>query len=252
MHISTRKFLLIAVLIGFLAPAMNAQDQIRRISGKITDDKGQPVVGALIVFQGMGNTVRIMTCKTNTRGDYVYLAGLLSVTYRIIVHKEGFTPAWKGNITPEDAEAKEENFQLQPGDDFKTHWEMEYQEANAASSFTIAATKLMDAGKYDEAIAESNKALAALFALVGESNLRLGKLEEARVAYENAVKCQPEKPEYLANLGVILNKLGRSKEAQEMFKRAVKAGSGDPNLYKNYYELGKRLFGAPQEENKQK
>ncbi len=233
MHISMRKFILIAVLIGFFAPVANTSAQIRRIVGKVVDDVGQPVVGATIIFKGMDN-VREIDTKTDIKGNYMWLPGIQGGAFRIIVHKEGFNPTCKENIAPEVGEIKMVNFQLQPGTDFKTPWETPAKQqlaVNSISTLTMEASELMDKGNYGEANAKLNAALAAIYALVGKSKNELNQFDEARIAYENATKLQPQNADYLMDLGVVLFKLGKKGEAREIFKKVGESGSGAKDYY---------------------
>jgi tetratricopeptide (TPR) repeat protein len=133
----------------------------------------------------------------------------------------GCKPAWKSNVTVGLGETYEENFKLYPGDDYVTFWELSH---DMTQGKTISdASALMDEGKYAESIIKAQKILIAMYALIGENNMKLGKFEEARKAYENALKYQANNPDLLMNLGVVLTKLVRKEEAQEVFKRAAEA-----------------------------
>jgi hypothetical protein len=228
MNISMPKIFLIAVLIGILTPVANVSAQIRRIVGKVTDNLGQPVIGAKISIKGMDN-VREIDIMTDKKGDYMWLAGMQGGAFRIIVHKGGFKPAWKENIAPKTGETKMVNFQLQPGTDSKTPWDLPAKQqfaVNSANRLTVEASELMEKGDYDKAIAKLNAALAAIHALAGQSNKALNKFDDARIAYENAVKLQPQNAEYLMDLGGVLIKLGRAGEARMILNKAAELGSG--------------------------
>ena len=285
MHISIRKFFMMTVLLGsFLAPVINANAQIRRIVGKVTDDKGQPIVGAKVIFQGM-DIVRNIDMKTDKRGEYTYLLGIQGGTFRIIVRAAGFKPAVREKVTPEVAESKEENFKLEPGEDAKTAWEMtpkeieelkkqgqEIEQKNkaigAANNIITNSLKLIKEEKYDSAITELNKgieqfsktsseknnqAVAALYALVGECNLKLAgegievkrdKLVEAQKAYEGALKYQPKNSEFMMNLGVIFTKLGENDKAQDIFNKMINESSG--TSAKAYYAVAVTMINKDQ------
>ncbi len=311
---------MMTVLLGFfLAPVIDANAQIRRIVGKVTDDKGQPIARARVLFQGM-DVVRSIETKTDKRGEYSWILGIQGGTFRIIVHADGFEPVWREKVTPEVGESKEENFKLKPGEDYKTAWELSEKEkadlikqgeeiekknkiAGAANNIIKNSMKLMEEKKYDDAIIELNKgidqlsktssekndkALAALYAVVGECNLKLAgegpevnrdKLVEGRKSYESALKYQPNNPELMMNLGVILTKLGENDEAQKVFTKMTERSEGtnakghfavaatminqdqppeaiipvlrkclalDPNYGECVYELGRILSGKPE------
>jgi tetratricopeptide (TPR) repeat protein len=278
MHISSRKLFFFTALIGlFLASAISANAQIRRIVGKVTDDKGQPVAGAKILFQGM-DVVRNIDTKTDKRGEYSWILGIQGGTFRIIVHgppNSNFKPAWREKVTPEVGEEKREDFKLEPGDDYKTPWEMTDQEKQellkqgaeiekrnkeigAANNIIVNAKKFFEEKKYAEAIAELNKgvenfsknessaknnqALSALNAFIGQCNVQLAgdppnvnqdKLEEARKAYEAAIKFDPKNSDNMMNLGVVLSKMGKNKEAQEIFEKMESGTEKNPKALYN-------------------
>jgi hypothetical protein len=134
MHIPMSRFLQVIVVIGFLPSAINAQypSRTRTIFGTITDDKGQPIERALIIIQEIGDSGTKgsinLTTRSNKTGKYLYWVGIKDRTFRVIVHQEGFKPAWEEKIAPQYGEEKEVNFQLQPGEDFTTSWEQQRDE----------------------------------------------------------------------------------------------------------------------------
>jgi Flp pilus assembly protein TadD len=189
MRISTRKLFLMTLLFGFLlAPAMNATAQIRRITGKVTNEKGEPIVGAKVMFQQTdGNGARNIDTKTDKRGEYTWILGIQGGTFRIIVHAIGYEPTWKENVTPEVGETKEEHFKLKPGDDYKSPWEMsekeradliklskdiekKNQEIGAAKGIIDKVSKMMSENKFVEAIEEANKGIEGLLKTPGDKN----------------------------------------------------------------------------------
>ncbi len=262
-----KSFLKTTLLSGcLLAFAVTAEAQIRSIKGKVTDDKDQPIAGATVKFQGQ-DVFREMTAKTDKKGEYTYLLGIQGGLFRIIVRAPGFQPAYKENIRPEVGEAKEENFKLLPGEDYKLPSEMTEAEkedlrkrgaeqekrkqmTEAIKSNLTAAQQLIAAGKHAEAIVELNKALERLpeepilHAAVGDAYARLGKNEESLASYQKAVQFDAKNADYLANMGVVLNAMGKTAEAQEAFKQAAAVNPGA--AAKNFYNLGVTLINSGQ------
>ena len=106
MSISTRKVFLPTVisLALLLALALPAAAQNRAIKGKVTDEKGQPIVDAQITIQGMDMS-RTLNAKTNKKGEWIYILGLqFGGSYRVIVHKAGYQPQFKPNVNPQSGE----------------------------------------------------------------------------------------------------------------------------------------------------
>ena len=84
MHISFRKCGFIGgLLIVLLVLAMPAMAQNRLFQGKVTDDKGQPVVGAKIVIQALDGQRQYNT-KTDKKGAWIYM-GIAAGDYRVVV-----------------------------------------------------------------------------------------------------------------------------------------------------------------------
>ena len=74
MHISSRNFGMIGIsLILLLALAAPAMAQNRIFQGKVTDDKGQPIVGAQITIQATDSKTRQYTTKTDKKGAWIYM-----------------------------------------------------------------------------------------------------------------------------------------------------------------------------------
>jgi Flp pilus assembly protein TadD len=58
---------------------------------------------------------------------------------------------------------------------------------------------------------------------IGEALNHADRLEEARVAYERASVLDPENWRALKGIGIVLDRLGRSPEAAEWYRRAREA-----------------------------
>jgi tetratricopeptide (TPR) repeat protein len=254
MNISIRKSFLTTVISGcLLIFAMNAEAQIRSIKGKVTNDKDEPIVGALIKFQGQ-DIYREFSAKTDKRGEYTYLLGIQGGIFRLLVHAQGYKPTYKENVRPEVGETLEENFKLTPGEDYKLPWEMsdaekaEFLKKNSeiekqqkmtegVRSNLKAAQTLMSESKFAEAIVELNKILERLpdqpifHNAIAECYLRLGKNEEAMASYQKAISFDPKNADYYASLGNVLNTMGKNAEAQEALKKAVEIDPSAKNLY---------------------
>ncbi|HTY63351.1 MAG TPA: tetratricopeptide repeat protein [Acidobacteriota bacterium] len=260
MHIQARKFFLPLVLtVGWLlVMAVAGSAQTRSVKGKVIDDKGQPVESAQITIMGTDIT-RSFTCKTNKKGEYLYLLGQQVGTYRIVVRKEGFKPDVKENVRPELGEAAVVDFTISPGADYKLPFEMDqkdladykkkYEEQQKKKQFSgevQAAFKqgvqLTNEGKYDEALAEFNKALEkepeqpAIHAAIGNAYAKAGKNDQALASYQKAISLSPNDPDLYTTAGITMNAMGKTAEAQDAFKKA--AALNPQAAAQNYYNLG--------------
>jgi len=72
---------------------------------------------------------------------------------------------------------------------------------------------------YDQAI-KINPDYAMAYYNKGSSLYALGRKEEAIIAYDQAIKINPDNPLYLCNRGALLSKLGKDKEAQNDHKES--------------------------------
>ena len=270
MSFSPTKYIVSSIsLIGLLLVlTIPAAAQGRAIKGKITDDKDQPVADANISIVGM-EVYRIHTCKTNKKGEYLYLLGIESGTYRVIARKPGFQPAFKENVRTEMGEQAEVNLKLEPGQDYKLQFEMSAEEREQSKKNIEAQQQsqqkrkqfstevkarfdkgvtLYDAGQFAEALAEFNAALEkdpkqpAILARAGDCYAKLDKNDEALAAYDKALELTPNDTSLYTNKGVILSKTGKTAEAQELFKKAAEL---DPlAAAKNFYNLGLIMINA--------
>jgi tetratricopeptide (TPR) repeat protein len=238
--------------------------QTRSVKGTVVDDKNEPVEGAQILIEGI-DIVRNYNCKTNKKGEYSYLLGLQSGTFRIVVRKEGFQPNFKENIRPALGEPFVADFQLVRGQDFKLPWEMtaaergdmlkmhEEQVKRKAMAGEIKETfergvKLSEAGNYAEAIEEFKKLLEkapeepVLYTAIAKAQSSLGNNEESLANYKKAIELDAYNADLYMNMGVVLNTLGKVDESREAFK---KSASLDPaSAGKKYYNLGATLINS--------
>src|SRR5919106_4801644 len=79
-----RGVLALAVLLTCAVGSALAQSVVR---GKVVDAKGQPVEGAVVLFEAEGVNRKMQT-KTDRSGDFLQV-GLASGQYKITVSKDG-------------------------------------------------------------------------------------------------------------------------------------------------------------------
>ncbi len=267
MSISRRKVFLptllsFALLLALSLPA--AAQQSRAVKGKVTDEKGQPVVDAQITIQDSESNRNFVT-KTNKKGEFLYLLGLQLGVYRVVVRKQGYQPQYKENIRPELGQQFEVNFQLAPGQDQKLPFEMtdaereQFRQQTAQSEkrrqfsaevkahFDLA-VQLSEQGKQAEAVDEFNKAIEkdpkqpGILARLGDTYMKMQKYDDALATYQKAAALGAADPVIYTNMGVVLSKLGKVAESQEAFKKAAAMSPG--SAAQNYYNLGVTMFNS--------
>ena len=70
----------------------------------------------------------------------------------------------------------------------------------------------------------------------------LAKYDEALAAYDKALELNPNDTSLYTNKGVILSKMGKTAESQELFKKAAEL---DPMAAaQNFYNLGVTMINA--------
>ena len=114
---------------------------------------------------------------------------------------------------------------------------------NLMQSFKIVfdeALKLHSAGKISDAIKNYNFLLnkgfndPQLFANYGDILKGIGKLKNAELAYQKAIELKPDFAEFHFNLGSILKDLGKLKDAELSFRKAIELKS---NFARAYFSL---------------
>lgn len=89
---------------------------------------------------------------------------------------------------------------------------------------------------------------AQLFMQLGASQQSLGKLAEAKAAYESAAQLQPNDGSVYAGLFTVLRDMRDYASADSAIKKAVELNSNDWNLWRNYitYERYQMKLAMPQ------
>src|SRR5437867_54921 len=141
MQTDYRRIAVSALSLTLLALSLSgpAVAQNRVIKGKVTNDKGEPVVGAAVVIQGT-DVKREYPVKTDKKGEYFYM-GIPFGVYRVIVRATGYQPDYTENIRPSIAQESEVNFTLKPGEDRKLAFEMSPQELERVKQEAAKAEK---------------------------------------------------------------------------------------------------------------
>lgn len=266
MSISSRKLFLPVLLSSTLLfmLVMPAAAQNRVISGKVTDEKGEPVADAQIAIQAL-DQVRNVSTKTNKKGEYSYLLGMQQALFRVIVRKAGYEPQYKDNVRPELGETTEVNFQLKAGQDHKLPFEMtdadrakmKEQSEDVAKRKQFSAevklhfdqgVKLAEEGKYAEAADEFSKSLEkdpkqpGILSRLAEAYSKQGKNEDALATLDKAIVLAPADGELYGAKGIVLSKLGKSAESQDAFKKAAELNPG--GAAQSFYNLGVSMFNS--------
>jgi len=118
------------------------------------------------------------------------------------------------------------------------------EEARTAREWSAQAASLAQLGKYQEALASYNRALAMdeelAGAWTGKANVlaRLGRHREAVDCCERAIFLRPNNPVAWNNKGLYLAALGLHEQAAECYDRAIQA---DPGFHQAWHNRGLAL-----------
>jgi len=253
---------LVSFIVLFVA-VFPAFAQNRIIKGKVTNEEGQPVQGAVIKIQGT-DVKREYSTKTDKKGEYIYM-GIPFGEYRVIVRAQGYRPDFAGGVRPSIAQDSEVNFTIKQGADQKLPFELtpeemqklkeevqkaekQKQASTEVKGFFDAGLKLAAEGKYAEAIAEYDKALEKdaeqpyIHANKADALSRINKTEEALAEYQKAIALKPDDGAMYTNMGVLLGKMGKVAESQEAFKKAASVNPAAAG--QNFYNLGATLVNS--------
>jgi len=261
MHISSRRIVYAGVVAFLLVLTLPAMAQNRIVQGKVTDDKGQAIVGAMVSIESMDGSRQPYKVKTDKKGQYLYM-GVAAGQYRVVARASGFTPNFKQPFSPQVSEPTTVDVQLSPGQDMKLPFEMSAQEQEAAreaakkaekrkqasaevQALFEGALKLASEGKNEEAIEEYKKALEKdpeqpnILGNMADTYSKMGKEAEALEAFQKAIALKPDDAALYTNMGVVLSKMGKNAESQEAFKKAASLNPGASA--QNFYNIGATL-----------
>jgi tetratricopeptide (TPR) repeat protein len=216
-----------ALVVAALGFASGAFAQTGTARGKVLDEKGQPVEGAVIKIEYQGGVTRAYETKSNKRGEYTQV-GLQPGDYKFTASKEGYQGAF--------AEAK-----INLGDptylpDLKINSAAAKQaEASAANEELQALFKkgfeAAQAQNYAEAIAAYQEALVKRPDLA-QAHFNLGYVyaqqkdwPNAEASMKKALELKPDYTEANAALAGIYGDSGQTEKAA-----ALASASNDPRI----------------------
>ncbi len=108
--------------------------------------------------------------------------------------------------------------------------------------------RLMEAAEFELALQAYQRAAtevglnADVLSAIGAANLKLGRLNQAKVFLEKAVDVNPDSVPAWNNFGVVLINLGELHQAREAFKVAFGLDNGDSDLIRDNLILANELI----------
>ena len=223
-----------SVFVLVLLSTTSVSAQIGRFSGTVTDENGEPVVGASVEIQRLDASRKYKPLKTDKRGRYIHAGVPVSGVYRLVVKAEGFRSDFVQNVRPSFDTSDRRgviDFQLQAGAAGLLAFEVSDEDRERMRRENEAArkkaAKFADMkGKFDEGLEAYN----------------LGEYEIALTAFQGSSEQDPEQQLVWAHLGNTYEKLKRFPEAVEAYQKAIAIDPEDPAFHQNlgniYSQMG--------------
>lgn len=235
----------IAVCAGVLGltavlPAYAQQSSLR---GIIKDEAGNPVNGATVKIETVGNYNQTWEVTTNDKGEWFKggLAGFggvfkLTVTKDDLAAIENNVRATLGAVTPvKDIILKAGGLSAATSDPSNlTSEEIEERnkEAELLNTLFTEASTAFDAGDNDTAIAKVNEMITKIpecnvcYDLLGDINMKKNDLAAAEAAYLKSIEIKADAAAPYNALASIYNTQRKFDEAAEMSAKASELGGG--------------------------
>jgi tetratricopeptide (TPR) repeat protein len=261
-----RRFGLVLILLLslglLLSPAVYAQN--RGFAGKVSNDKGEPVVNAKVTITGV-TSKRVYPTNTDKKGQWVWM-NLPSGQYYIVVRADGYNPGFAQKdatpgLNPVDIRLEPGNpslkypFEMTPEEQKKLEAEKGKAEQQAKmigeiKQFFEAGRAAAEKNDYPGAIEQFKKALEkapdepTVLANLADAYYKNNQYQESVDTYLKAVTLKPADAALMTNLGVVYGKMGKTAESKEAFQKAANL---DPAAAaQNFYNLGATLVNAGQ------
>jgi cytochrome c-type biogenesis protein CcmH/NrfG len=222
-----------------MACGLEALAQMGIARGKVEDEKGGPVEGAVVELVFRGEMERQYKTKTNKKGEYTQVVP--SGAYRVTASKEGYQGSFM-----------DQRIATGDGTDLPT---LKIVSRAAVAKEAMApilaqfekAAALSKEGKTDEAIAiyreveAQHPDISEVHYNMGTLYARQQKWPEAEAAYKRAVEIAPDNVQAHVLLADVYRQSGRTDEAVATLEKLVAGKPDDPKLH---YEMGVMYQGA--------
>jgi tetratricopeptide (TPR) repeat protein len=226
--------LMVACLL--LAAEARAQGAAR---GKVLDEKGQPLEGAVITIDYQGGVTRKFTTKSNKKGEYTQV-GLQPGMYKITAAKDGYQGGYLDARISLGEPTYLPDFKLMTAAAARTAASggPEAEKAVAELRQMVKDAQALAAEKkYDEAIAAFQAVLAKNVAAPEEVHFRIGQLQAekkdwpaAEASFLKALELKPGHSGATLELANVYQSSGQKEKAAEQMAKAQESGGADANV----------------------
>jgi tetratricopeptide (TPR) repeat protein len=218
-------------------------DPTGRLRGTVKDSKGNPIDKVKITIEATGEVPQKYSAVTNAKGEYIHI-GIKPGDYKVTPSKEGYAPvdyAFANLHIPPSDRPEKVDFVMQPQAAAVAAVQEEKKQIQEQNKSAQEGIKLINEGKYDQAIAELQKVLqsdpnlAAAHYNLGVAYERKKELAEAEKHYLDAIKLKPDFGEAYLSLG---NTYLSGKKLEDAMNAFAKATQLLPDSYEAFYNLG--------------
>lgn len=231
-----------AVLFCLLICGSLLAEPTGRIRGTVKDASGKPIEKVTITIEATGEIPQKYSTTTNAKGEYIHI-GIRPGDYKVTPTKEGYVPVDYAfatlHIPPSDRPEKADFIMQSKA--VATGAAEAKKEPPAHVKAAQEGVKLLDQGKYDEAIVEFQKVLqsdpnlAPVHYNLGVAYERKKQPAEAQAQYQEAIRLKPDFGEAYLSLGNSYLAEKKSDKAMEAFLKATELM---PDNYDAFYNLG--------------
>jgi tetratricopeptide (TPR) repeat protein len=230
-------FAAVTALMTISAPALA---QRGRLAGTVSDEQGNPVVGAEVKFDNTRAETKYdhKVEKTNDNGRFVF-TGLRSGTWVLAVTAPGFAP-YSDSVRVSSVSRNED----------VTITLIRLEETppavgarEEAEEMIGGADQLLAEGKYDEAIALYNEYLKEhqdlfkVYLLIGSAYYKKGDYDKAIEAYQKVLEQEPEDENALLGIGNAYIRKTEYDKAKDYFVKLAGLRSNDPDIMYTLAEI---------------
>jgi tetratricopeptide (TPR) repeat protein len=261
-----RKWMILAAVFGLLASVAPLFAVTGGLTGKATDEQGNPMVGYPIIIERQ-EVKGVYKTKTNKKGEYIYI-GLPIGNYKVTLQSPSGETVFFLSRHVETGDPTEVNFDmakeraLQKQQQEKAlaenpelqkqvkEQEKEQKEFSNLKQFFEQGQTLYNSKQYTEAAAVFEQALPlakggnlpVVLARLAECYHKARQFDKAVEDFQKAIAANPSDATLYNNLGGVYADMGKTAEAAAEFQKAAETDPAQASRY--YYNYGAVMYNT--------